>query len=83
VVVPFPLAAIVTLVGLNPQVGRLCAPAGDVVKAQVTFIVPEYLLPAVRVTVAVALAPGETADGVGIAINTGETVTVVVVLATA
>ena len=41
VVVPVPPDAIVTLAGLRPQVGRLTAPVGELVREQVTFIVPE------------------------------------------
>ena len=39
--VPFPPAVIATLAGFKLHVGRLCAPAGELVKAQVSFIVPE------------------------------------------
>jgi hypothetical protein len=42
---------------------------------QIRFIVPEYVLPAVRVTVPVALVPEETGAGADTAITTGETVT--------
>lgn len=80
-VVPVPSDAIVTLAGFKLQVGRLCAPVGLPVRAQVRFIVPENVLPAVRVTVAVALAPGDTADGAGAVITAWETVTVLVPLA--
>ena len=41
VAVPFPPAMIATLAGFKLHVGRLCAPAGELVKAQVSFIVPE------------------------------------------
>lgn len=82
---PFPPVTRVTLVGFKLQVGRLCAPVGEFTRVQVRFIVPEYVLPAERVAVAVALDPVVTTDGDGteIAINTGETVTVVVPLAAA
>jgi hypothetical protein len=82
-VVPVPSDAIVTLAGFKLQVGRLCAPVGELVRAQVRFIVPENVLPAVRVTVPIALAPGDTADGAGTVITTCETVTAVVPLALA
>ena len=52
-----------TLAGFKLQVGRLCAPEGDDVKAQIRFMVPEYVLPAEIVTAAVPLLPGETAEG--------------------
>jgi hypothetical protein len=72
----------VTLAGLKLQVGRLCAPVGELVRVQVIFIVPEYELPAVSVAVAVALAPGVIGDGdsAETEITTEETVTVVVPL---
>ena len=38
--VPVPPVAMATLVGFMVQVGRLCAPVGDVVRAQVRFRVP-------------------------------------------
>ena len=59
-----------TLVGFRPHVGRLCAPAGELVRAQVRLSVPEYPLPAVIVADAVALDPGETGDGAGTEIET-------------
>jgi hypothetical protein len=82
---PFPLVTRVTLVGFTLQVGRLCAPVGEFTRVQVKFIVPEYVLPAERVAVEVALDPGVTTDGDGIeaVIKMGETVTVVVPLAAA
>jgi len=81
VVVLLPEAASVTLAGFRLQAGRLCAPEGLCVSAQVTFMVPEYVLPALSVTAAVALLPGATADGAGIDISTAETVTVAVPVA--
>lgn len=78
VAVPFPLATIATLVGFKLQVGRLCAPEGELVNVQANFMVPEYVLPAERVVVAVAVAPGAMEAGVDAAIRTRETVTVVV-----
>jgi len=44
------------------------------------FMVPKYVLPADRVTVAVASPPGLTADGAGTVITTCETVTLAVPL---
>ena len=38
--VPVPPEAMATLVGFMAHVGRLCAPVGEVVSAQVTFRVP-------------------------------------------
>lgn len=76
----FPPDEIETLAGFKLQVGKLCAPAGELVKVQVRLIVPEYVLPAAIVAIAVALVPGETADGAGIAIANWETVTVLVPL---
>jgi hypothetical protein len=75
---PLPPDAMVTLAGLRLQVGTLCAPEGEPVKAQLRFMVPEYVLPAVMVAVAVALAPAETGEGAGAVTTAWETVTVVV-----
>jgi hypothetical protein len=41
VVVPLPPEAMVTLAGFSAQVGRLSAPAGELVREQIKFIVPE------------------------------------------
>lgn len=60
--VPLPPAARFMLTGFKLHVGALCAPAGEAISEQVRFIVPEYVLPAVRVTFPVALDPGETGD---------------------
>ena len=38
---PVPPVVIVTLVGLRPHVGRLCAPVGELASVQLIFIVPE------------------------------------------
>ena len=81
VVVPLPPVAMVTLAGFRLQVGRLGASVGKAVRVQVRSIVPENVLPVVRVAVTVALDPGATEDGTGIAITNGEPVTVVVPLA--
>jgi hypothetical protein len=59
--VPLPPNARDTLVGFKLQVGRFCAPAGDVVRAQVRFNVPEYSLLAEKEIVEAALAPDEIA----------------------
>lgn len=56
VVVVLPPAAIMTLAGLRLQAGRLCAPAGETARAQVRFMVPEYVLPADKKTSAEALS---------------------------
>jgi hypothetical protein len=56
--VPLPPEASVTLVGLKLHVGSFCAPDGELVKVQVRFIVPEYVLPAERATDVVNPAPG-------------------------
>ena len=69
-VVPLPPDVTVTLAGFKLQTGRFCAPAGDPVRVQVMFMVPEYVLPAERVAVAVVWAPGETGDGAGTAMIT-------------
>lgn len=82
-VVALPPEERVTLLGFKLQVGRLCAPAGEVVSLQATFIVPEYVLPAFSVTVTVALPPGDTADGDCADITTLVTVTVAVPVAAA
>jgi hypothetical protein len=76
-VVAVPPLAIVTDAGFRLQAGRFCAFAGEVVSAQLRLMVPAYD-PAVKVTVAVALDPGETGDGAEAVIRTGETLTVVV-----
>jgi hypothetical protein len=81
--VPVPPEVIVTLAGFNLQVGRLFAPEGEAARVQVRFMVPAYVVLAVRVTVALALAPGETAGGVGALATTGKTATVVVPVAVA
>jgi hypothetical protein len=73
----------VTLAGFKLQVGRLCALEGLAVRVQVRFIVPEYVLPAEMVAVAVVLDPGETGDGVETAMAACDVVTVVVPLALA
>jgi hypothetical protein len=83
VVVPFAPAAIVTLAGFKLQVGKLTAPVGELASAHVIFIVPEYVLLADSVTVAVVLAPGATGEGAGTVITTCETVTVAVPVAIA
>ena len=64
-------AATVSVVGFKLQVGRYCAPTGEPVRVQVRFIVPEYMLPAVRLTDAVAAPPGEIGAGAGTLIVTG------------
>ena len=73
----------VTLVGFMLQVGRLCAPVGDDVRAQLRFIVPEYVLLPEKEIVELALLPGEIADGICPVDTTGDTVTVAMPLATA
>ena len=79
-VVALPLDKIGTLVGFRLQVGRLCAPAGELVRVQVRFSVPENVLPAERVAVVVALFPAETGEGAGAAITRGAIVMLVVAL---
>jgi hypothetical protein len=78
VVVPLLPGVTVRVDGLRLQVGRCTAPVGEFVSAQLRFMVPEYVLPAVRVVVVVTLAPGITAAGAGTWIETAETVTVAV-----
>ena len=60
--VPLPPAARFMLTGFRLHVGGLCAPAGEAIREQLRFIVPEYVLPAVKVTSPVALDPGETGE---------------------
>jgi len=79
-VVPLPLPLRVSAVGFKLHVGRLTAPVGEAVNEQRRFMVPEYLLPAAKVAVAVALPPGETEAGAAIETVTSVTVTVVVPL---
>jgi hypothetical protein len=81
--VPLPPAARFMLAGLNPHVGTLSAPAGEAVMEHFRFIVPEYVLPAVRVMPPAAADPGDTEEKGAIAIANGATVTTVVVVATA
>src|SRR5271156_2968398 len=81
--VPFPPDARFMLTGFRLHVGNSCAPAGEAAGEQVTFRVPEYVLPAVRVTLPVALEPGETGDRGVTDITNGATVTTVVALAVA
>jgi hypothetical protein len=76
-----PPAVRARLVGFNVQAGGLCAPVGEAVSAQVRLTVPAYVLPAVKVAVAVALDPGATAGGVGMATVAGGPVTVSVTAA--
>lgn len=81
--VPLPPDDRVTLVGFKLHVGKLCAPVGEVVRLQDRFIVPVYVLPALRVTVAVAVDPGVMGEGAEIPVTTGATTTLVVALAVA
>jgi hypothetical protein len=81
--VPLPPDAMFMLTGFRLHVGRPCAPAGEAIREQVRFMVPEYVLPAVRVTLPVALDPGETGDRGGTDITNGARVTTVVALAAA
>ena len=60
VVVPLLPEMIVMLAGFKPQVGRLCAPLGELARVQLRFIVPEYVLPAKSVAVPVTPVPGGT-----------------------
>ena len=71
------------LTGFRLHVGSPCAPAGDAIREQVRFIVPEYVLPAIKVTLPVALDPGETGDKGSTDITNGARVTTVVALAVA
>jgi hypothetical protein len=81
--VPFPPDARLMLTGFRLHVGKPWAPAGEAIREQVRFMVPEYVLPAVRVTLPVALDPGETGDRGSTDITNGATVTTVVALAVA
>jgi len=69
------------LAGLKLQVGRLCAPDGDAVSLQARLVVPEYVLPAKKVSVVVTLPPGATAGGGCAEITIWETVTTVLPVA--
>jgi hypothetical protein len=77
-VVPLLPEPIVMLAGFKPQVGRLFAPLGEFVRLQLRFSVPEYVLAAASVPVAVMLVPGGTVARLPTVIATSETVTVVV-----
>jgi hypothetical protein len=81
--VPLPPDARLTVAGFRLQAGRLCAPDGEAVREQVRLMVPEYVLPAIRVTLPVALDPGETGDNGSTDITNGARVTTVVALAAA
>jgi hypothetical protein len=67
---PVAPALTVTLAGLRLHVGKLCAPVGELTSVQLIFIVPEQLLPVLRVTFVFVLPPGETPDGVAAEITT-------------
>jgi hypothetical protein len=81
--VPLPPAARFTFTGFKLHVGRLCAPAGEATREQASPIVPEYVLPALSVTLPVPLDPAEIADRAVTDITRGTTVTFVVPLAVA
>ncbi len=80
---PVPSAVRVTLGALRRQVGGLCAPVGAAEMAQLRFSAPEKPLPAVRLTVLVAVLPGAIAVTAVAAKITGAMVTVAVLLAIA
>lgn len=80
--VPLPPAVRVTVGGARVQVGRLLAPAGDVVSVQVRSTVPEYVLPADRGRFTVPWAPGTIAGSVPPETTNGNTVTVDVPVST-
>jgi hypothetical protein len=82
-VVAVPPEAIRTLDGFRLHVGRLTAPDGELVREQLKFSVPEYVLPAEMVPVEVPLAPGEIDAGAARAIVACATVTEAVPLAVA
>jgi hypothetical protein len=77
-VVPLLPEVIVMLAGFKLQVGRLFAPPGEFVRLQLRFIVPEYVLAAASVPVAVMLVPGGTVAILPTVSATSETVTAVV-----
>ena len=58
--------------------GRLFAPLGEFAKIQLRFTVPEYVVAAASVPVAVMLVPGGTVAILPTVIATSETVTLVV-----
>lgn len=66
-----------TLAGFRLHAGMFCALVGELVSAQVRFIVPAYV-PAVRLSMDVPVAPAEMDAGEDAVAITGETVTVVV-----
>lgn len=61
----------VMLAGFKLQAGRLCAPVGELVRAQDRLTFPEYVALVVRVTVIVSVAPAMSADGMGSEMATG------------
>jgi hypothetical protein len=81
--VPFPPAARFMLAGVRLQVGRLCAPGGEAIREQAIPIVPEYVLPALRLTFPFPLDPAEIEDRDVTDITRGATVTFVVAFAVA
>jgi len=76
-VAPLLPEVIVMLAGFKLQVGRLCAPVGELDSVQISFIVPEYVLPERRVAVAVMPVPGGTDVRLLMVIANCETVTLV------
>ena len=80
---PLPPAARFTFAGFRLHVGRLCAPAGEAIREQASPIVPEYVLPARRLTLPLPLGPAEIGDRAVTDITRGATVTFVVPLAVA
>lgn len=81
--VPLPPAARFTLAAFRLHVGRLCAPAGEAIREQAIPIVPEYVLPALRLTFPLPLDPAEIEDRDVTDITRGATVTFVVAFAVA
>ena len=79
-VAPLLPEVIVMLAGFKLQVGRLCAPLGELVRVQLSFIVPEYVLPERSVAVAVMPVPGVTDVRLLMVITSCETVTTVLVV---
>jgi hypothetical protein len=71
-----PLASF-SVEGFTVHTGRLCAPAGEIAKVQLRFIVPLYVLPSVSVRVAVPLFPAEMVAGLVAVASTATTVMLV------
>src|SRR5579859_292170 len=81
--VPLPPAARFRLAGFRLHVGRLCAPAGEAIREHAIPIVPEYVLPALRLMFPLPLDPAAIEDRGVTDITRGATVMFAVAFAVA